>query len=301
MSLTRISFAEVAKGFEGDWVEGGINAGKNLSLSVGSFIELIAAQATVGGVFSELQGGKFGHGFVSAGVVKAFSPVLAGIDTNGGADTVDIGQAFAAAIVGGTASELSGGKFANGAITSAFQWAFSQGARKVQPTAKPNITGSDKTAFVGGAADDTFGAGVVRAKYEAFIRDPANSAGSARYFEWTDADALSTYVADNQGRVTIVAHSYGADEAAHLVAGGMQVYKLVTVDPVGWTRPNMQSIANNAVIWNNFDSSGSLWGSWNNAVATFGGAWNSRPNGFATSHKSSSLDHVSICSSYCNP
>jgi len=214
---------------------------------------------------------------------------------------VSIKRAFVAAIAGGTASVIGGGKFANGAVTAAFAYAFSEGAHKIQATDKPNITGSDKVAFVGGAADGTFGAGIVRAKYEAFIRDPANSADSARYFEWTDANALSTYVAGNQGRVTIVAHSYGADEAAQLVAGGMQVYKLVTVDPVGWTRPNMQSIANNAVIWNNYDSSGSLWSSWNNAVATFGGAWNSRPNGFATSHTPSSLDHVSICSSYCKP
>ena len=67
-------------------------------------------------MFSELQGGKFGHGFASAGFTKAFAPWIGKIETGG---DVDVGQVFAAAIVGGTASELSGGKFANGAITAA--------------------------------------------------------------------------------------------------------------------------------------------------------------------------------------
>ncbi|WP_445355786.1 hypothetical protein ACJJI5_05970 [Microbulbifer sp. EKSA008] len=185
-------------------------------------------------------------------------------------------------------------------MTAAFSMAMSSIARSgTQPTDKPNITGSDKVAFVGGAADDTFGAGVVREKYEAYIK--VNGEDSAAYFEWTDADALSTYVGDHNGRVTIVAHSYGADEAAHLVAGGMKVHKLITVDPVGWTRPSMQAISNNAVIWNNFDSTGTSGYFWNNAVATVGGAWNSLPSEYATMHTVSNYDHVAICSVYCSP
>jgi hypothetical protein len=251
----------------------------------------VLGTAVIGGLASKVQGGKFGHGFVSAGLGAA----LGGRIKTGNA----VVNVVVAAVVGGTISKLTGGKFANGAQTWAFSAAMAQDW-STKPKAKPTITGSDKTAFVGGAADDTFGAGVVRAKYEKFISDPAN-AGKAEYFEWIDSKALSTYVEENNGRVTIVAHSYGADEAAHLIADGMQVYKFVSVDPVGWTRPSMQAIANNTVIWNNFDSTGNSGNFWNNAVATIGGSWNARPDGYATSHQVKNFDHVSICYLFCNP
>ncbi|MEM7672618.1 MAG: toxin TcdB middle/N-terminal domain-containing protein [Verrucomicrobiota bacterium] len=92
------------------------------------FIEL--ARATSHGVsqggIAELQGGDFGSTFLSA-----FSGSLAGsmIQANSGADSF-LGAAdqkgkylvrrtVAAAVVGGTAAELGGGKFANGAVTAA--------------------------------------------------------------------------------------------------------------------------------------------------------------------------------------
>ncbi|UTW45938.1 RHS repeat protein [bacterium SCSIO 12696] len=92
--------------------------------------ERIFAQAIAGGVFSELQGGKFGHGFVSAGLSEA-------IDINGifGTKPEFAGiRIAAAAIVGGTISKATGGKFANGALTSAFGQMFSgeQRAKKAE-------------------------------------------------------------------------------------------------------------------------------------------------------------------------
>lgn len=94
--------------------------------------ENIFANAMVGGVSTELQGGKFGHGFVSAGFASALKPVLNDI---GGANSANaaikrgdlatlaaykVHRVVGAAIIGGTASVLSGGKFANGAVTGAF-------------------------------------------------------------------------------------------------------------------------------------------------------------------------------------
>ncbi|MDP5210102.1 RHS repeat-associated core domain-containing protein, partial [Microbulbifer sp. 2205BS26-8] len=80
----------------------------------------IATHATTGGVVSVLQGGKFGHGFFSAGLTKSLTPHIQGI----GGDSFIVGgyniaEATAAAIIGGTASKLTGGKFANGATTAA--------------------------------------------------------------------------------------------------------------------------------------------------------------------------------------
>lgn len=70
-----------------------------------------------------LQGGKFGHGFISAGFGEAVSPAVA----RWAGDSA--GKQFVAGVVvGGTASRLAGGKFANGAQTGAFQWAFNRAA-----------------------------------------------------------------------------------------------------------------------------------------------------------------------------
>jgi hypothetical protein len=93
----------------------------NTGLTSGQFAAKIAAHAAVGGVTSVLNGGKFGHGFASAGVVEAFSPALMRLEGSGAAIEV-----LAAAVVGGTASVASGGKFANGAMHGAAMWAFNE-------------------------------------------------------------------------------------------------------------------------------------------------------------------------------
>jgi len=81
----------------------------------------IGAHAVAGGVMSVLQGGKFGHGFISAGVVEAKgSKALSMAGDN------KVAQIIGAAVIGGTASRLAGGMFSNGAVTGAFSWAFNE-------------------------------------------------------------------------------------------------------------------------------------------------------------------------------
>ena len=65
---------------------------------------------------SVIQGGKFGHGFVSAGLTKAATPRILSFDNV-------VAESVASAVVGGTASEITGGKFANGAATGALMYA----------------------------------------------------------------------------------------------------------------------------------------------------------------------------------
>jgi len=89
----------------------------------------VAAHAAAGGVMSELQGGKFGHGFVSAGVTEVLSPV---IGQAGGAGPKGVAtRAALSAALGGTVSKITGGNFANGAATSAFQSLFNEGVHDV--------------------------------------------------------------------------------------------------------------------------------------------------------------------------
>jgi len=97
----------------------------NTGLTGGQFAAQVAAHSAAGGTLNVLQGGKFGHGFISAGVTKALTPAI---------DSAAEGNIFAgtvaSAVVGGTASELSGGNFANGARTAAFQFLFNQAATR---------------------------------------------------------------------------------------------------------------------------------------------------------------------------
>lgn len=99
-------------------------------LTSGQIAGQISAHAVTGGVISTLQGGKFGHGFFSAGVTKG----LGGAFLPGGSNLTTkqvVGGAVASAIIGGTASVISGGKFSNGAKTAAFQYLFNQAAIEV--------------------------------------------------------------------------------------------------------------------------------------------------------------------------
>jgi hypothetical protein len=65
-----------------------------------------------------LSGGKFGHGFISAALGKAMSPMA-------GTQNVVIDGLINAAI-GGTISEMTCGNFANGAAMAATQYAFNK-------------------------------------------------------------------------------------------------------------------------------------------------------------------------------
>lgn len=94
----------------------------------------IFAHAVAGGVLAELQGGNFGNGFVSAGLTKAFM-VHSGFNYYDGSAPAIIGRTIIAAVVGGTISEITGGKFANGAITAAMAHLFNQEATAAEQRA----------------------------------------------------------------------------------------------------------------------------------------------------------------------
>jgi hypothetical protein len=84
-----------------------------------AYSKLALVSGVTGGVMAELQGGRFGNGFVSAGVNALLAPLPEAASSKPGV------QAVYAAVVGGTVSRISGGKFANGAITGAIMAAMS--------------------------------------------------------------------------------------------------------------------------------------------------------------------------------
>lgn len=73
----------------------------------------VVGNGAAGGVLTELQGGKFGHGFVAAAASAAINPAI---------KDLSIGTRIAIrAAVGGSVSKVTGGNFANGASAAAFQ------------------------------------------------------------------------------------------------------------------------------------------------------------------------------------
>ena len=76
----------------------------------------VLAHGVTSGITAELQGESFGHGFFSAGLSKLVMGQFKYKDTSWRAIA---GRTTVAAAVGGTISEVTGGKFANGARTAA--------------------------------------------------------------------------------------------------------------------------------------------------------------------------------------
>ena len=94
-----------------------------------SQFDTAVASGAAGGIFSDLQGGQFGHGFISAGLSSGIGGDFS--------DNVAL-QVLTSAVVGGTVSALSGGKFGNGAGSAAFAAAL----RADWGSKKPLVEGS---------------------------------------------------------------------------------------------------------------------------------------------------------------
>lgn len=126
----------------------GINAhyGKIASSSSGLSTAQVAQRALVsgvaGGVLSIVQGGRFGSGFASAGLGSALNPAISAVGDN------TYAQTFMAAIVGGTVSEAAGGKFANGAITGAFQFSVGKLVLQAEMQEAQDLEDADNWKFV---------------------------------------------------------------------------------------------------------------------------------------------------------
>jgi RHS repeat-associated protein len=100
------------------WELGRLNpSGEFFSLG---HLEQTIGHALVGGGVSEVQGGDFGSGAFAAALSAGLAPAIDRIG-NGSTDIEYIAaRVSVSAALGGTAAEVAGGKFANGAVTAAF-------------------------------------------------------------------------------------------------------------------------------------------------------------------------------------
>jgi hypothetical protein len=82
----------------------------------------VAGHAVLGGLSQEAMGGRFQDGFLSAAAsTLLMDSGLGGMFKGADGPTGMLGRTAVAAVIGGTAAEIGGGKFANGAMTSAWQ------------------------------------------------------------------------------------------------------------------------------------------------------------------------------------
>ena len=168
-------------------------------LSAGARAGKVLAHGFAGGISSVLNGGKFGHGFASAG----FTQALAGaIDKIGGRiGNITKGDYFstanrtmrimASAVVGGTASAISGGKFANGAVTGAFSRGFNDEAHFQQDResffedfiSRAGRIFMAELQIIGGAASTVAGGAMTATGWWAPIGIPLSMHGTANVQE----------------------------------------------------------------------------------------------------------------------
>jgi RHS repeat-associated protein len=121
--------------------------------SASSQVQSVAAHGVVGGAKTAAEGGDFWKGFVATAATKAayvYGPKFHSFAAN----------AARAAVVGGTVAELSGEKFANGAITGVFSFAFNDWLHRAKTTAVGAGMGAAAGAVAASAACDIVSEGL---------------------------------------------------------------------------------------------------------------------------------------------
>ncbi|MFV8782931.1 RHS repeat-associated core domain-containing protein [Microbulbifer sp. SA54] len=113
----------------------GIGQGNFMGMEFGNVPIKVFASGVVGGITSVLQGGKFGHGFVSAGIGAAVG-ANKGLKLQSGGGWANVGRAAVRITIAGSVSRATGGKFGNGAAFAAFAVAMEASALPKAPLDK---------------------------------------------------------------------------------------------------------------------------------------------------------------------
>ncbi len=110
----------------------------NVAVATEYTVKHVAGHAVLGGLSQEAMGGSFQDGFLSAGVSTLAMDLgisrMLGLGNPGDGDFAKtLGRTAVAGMIGGTAAEIGGGKFANGAYTAAFQHLFNAEGGRTSP------------------------------------------------------------------------------------------------------------------------------------------------------------------------
>lgn len=116
--LNGANIGEILKSTIGGGFMGALSGGLNYFAGGGDFLMRIVKHSCFDAAMEGIQGGNMLHGFISGAINGASDTFIGGMDMTKGL------RIACNAIIGGTVSEIGGGKFANGAITSAFSMMF---------------------------------------------------------------------------------------------------------------------------------------------------------------------------------
>jgi hypothetical protein len=275
----------------------------------------------VGGVYGLVQSAETGNGAgILAGALEAAAAAASGIGLYEGGQTQTMLNSVAAALgTIGLATNV-GSAFASGNIVQGledslnlFLPALADDYQQIQASITQGISAADISptsdmlgipqhlAFVGGFFDSTLsalGGNTVYDEYTQYMKflKAYNITADVQYFTWDQASQLTQWgngVDASGGQITLIGHSYGGDTAASVVANGLKVKTLITLDPVSYIQPNFQQVAANSGQWLNFVATGGGL-TLPNAIAGVGGAWNNATQGYATKTTDVSVDHANI-------
>jgi len=213
---------------------------------------------------------------------------------------VGLAKSFAIARITGAVSGAISSTIARALDNGALKFGFAGGGNVAQNnTIDPlenfvSVNGAKEgnvTAYVGGAGDRI--TGIVK---NIFARD---AGPNDRYFSFNQRIKLGKWIDANQNKnITVIGHSWGGDSAAHVVASGHKVDRLITVDPVGRIKPNLDNVAKNSGNWINYNSVAKFRGG-GNWIAIGGQRYGITPSQFTPHHTNSPLSHVGICLEHC--
>jgi hypothetical protein len=173
-------------------------------LTAGEIAAQITTHATVGGILAVAQDGKFGHGFVSAGITKSLTNMQLAAD--------QVGEGLGALVsgmTGGTVSALTGGKFANGFQTSVFQYLFNaEATRAAEGAQKERSFWDNPGRHLPSVPQGTM--------------DFAGGLGDAILWGFGDDIRASLGI---DGGINTGSDLYGAGKITSIFAGGVGVYR----------------------------------------------------------------------------
>ena len=189
-------------------------------LNAQGFALKVLFHGTVGGITSVLQGGRFGHGFASAGVA-ALGSAFNNSQYIGRAGFSPLRVAIGAAI-GGTASRITGGKFANGAITGAFSQAFNNEQAEERAAGQQQEPETETMADVTRTERKN---GILYERADGASVLVQNNKSGGEIPTVTDAQVIDALaVSAQEGERLQIISGYREDSIAHRLHGGIDVH-----------------------------------------------------------------------------
>jgi len=164
----------------------------------GKLLGASAVMGFMGGITAQAYGGKFGEGFLSAFAATVAMPWTR--TASGFGEGI-----FRSAIIGGTAGEIGGGKFANGAAYAAFSYAVAAGAEASRD--QSNRVEADVTS------DFLEGRDIQRALRRDGVADALNVEVAAEYVEIIYREGFEGYpVSDGVFPEIVYIHERGPND-----------------------------------------------------------------------------------------